>query len=120
MIICPRRASGGQQSSEAMARRGSPPTRSQNQILLPGRKPEELVLTYAGNIITHLGVQMYAGRPVPAIAELISKAWDADATKVDGSLPLDVPWDSTEQKQIIEVADNGNGMTWDMVRDLFL
>jgi hypothetical protein len=41
-------------------------------VLLPGRNPKELVLTFAGNIVKHLGVQMYAGRPTPAIAEL---AW---------------------------------------------
>ncbi|HUS46541.1 MAG TPA: hypothetical protein VM098_00365, partial [Phycisphaerae bacterium] len=59
------------------------------RVLLPGRRPDELVLTFAGNIVKHLGVQMYAGRPVPAIAELISNSWDADATNVDVRLPLD-------------------------------
>ena len=89
-------------------------------MLLPGRRPEELVLTFAGNIVKHLGVQMYAGRPVPAIAELISNAWDADATEVNGRLPLDAAWDPTNEGQSIEVSDNGNGMTWDMVRDAYL
>jgi hypothetical protein len=103
-----------------MAQNEIPKARGHVQILLPGRKPEELVLTYAGNIIKHLGVQMYAGWPVPAIAELISNAWDADAAEVDVSLPLNVPWDSTNQQQIIEVADNGNGMNWNMVRDAYL
>src|SRR4051812_3040609 len=81
------------------------------RILLPGRKPEELKLTFAGNIIKHLGVQMYAGRPVSAIAELISNAWDADASEVRVRLPLDEPWSPTSD-QYIQVADNGNGMTW--------
>jgi hypothetical protein len=90
------------------------------QILLPGRKSEELVLTFAGNIVKHLGVQMYAGRPVPAIAELISNAWDADATKVEVRLPLDEPWAPANVDQFIDVADDGNGMTWDMVRDAYL
>jgi hypothetical protein len=88
--------------------------------LLPGRSPEELVLTFAGNIVKHLGVQMYAGRPVPAIAELISNAWDAEAKEVDVRLPLGEPWVSSDASQLIEVADNGNGMTWDMVRDAYL
>ena len=88
--------------------------------LLPGRKPEELVLTFAGNIVKHLGVQMYAGRPVPAIAELISNAWDADAKQVDVSLPLDEAWDPGNANQSIVVYDNGNGMTWDMARDAYL
>ncbi|MEX0697610.1 MAG: ATP-binding protein [Dongiaceae bacterium] len=87
---------------------------------MPGRRPEELVLTFAGNIVKHLGVQMYAGRPVPAIAELISNAWDADAIKVDVRLPLDEAWDPDNHQQFIEVSDNGNGMTWDMVRDAYL
>src|SRR5438067_13803000 len=87
--------------------------------LLPGRKPQELVLTFAGNIVKHLGVQMYAGRPVPAIAELISNAWDADATRVDVQLPLNEAWSPNNQEQCIEVSDDGNGMTWDMVRDAY-
>ncbi|HOD83669.1 MAG: hypothetical protein BWX88_01616 [Planctomycetes bacterium ADurb.Bin126] len=103
-----------------MARRRSQTTNKDQTILLPGRKPKELVLTVAGNIVKHLGVQMYAGRPVPAIAELISNAWDADATEVEVSLPLDEAWEPDNEKQIITVSDNGNGMTWDMVRDAYL
>jgi hypothetical protein len=97
-----------------MAKGGRPP------VLLPGRNPDELVLTFAGNIVKHLGVQMYAGRPVPAIAELISNAWDADATNVRVHLPLEEAWDPTHGSQFIEVWDDGNGMTWDMVRDAYL
>lgn len=89
-------------------------------ILLPGRDASELRLTYAGNMVKHLGVQMYAGRPVPAIAELISNAWDADATDVQAHLPLDEPWDPQDASQFIEVSDDGDGMTWDMVRDAYL
>jgi hypothetical protein len=90
------------------------------RVFLPGRKPEELALTFAGNIVKHLGVQMYAGRPVPAIAELISNSWDADAMEVNVRLPLDEPWDPINDRHLIEVSDNGNGMTWDMVRDGYL
>jgi len=93
---------------------------SKSNILLPGRNPEELVLTFAGNIVKHLGVQMYAGRPVPAIAELVSNAWDADAKMVDVRVPLDSPWDSSNEDHIIEVEDDGRGMTWEMVRDAYL
>lgn len=103
-----------------MAHRQARKAGEQERILLPGRKPEELVLTVAGNIVKHLGVQMYAGRPVPAIAELISNAWDADATEVDVHLPLDEAWDPTDPDHVIQVSDNGNGMTWDMVRDAYL
>ncbi len=92
----------------------------EQKILLPGRDAQDLVLTYAGNILKHLGVQMYAGRPIPAIAELISNGWDADATEVNVRLPLDEIWEPTNNSQTIEVSDNGNGMDWDMVRDSYL
>jgi hypothetical protein len=101
-----------------MARK-STPGRPQ-QVLLPGRNPGELALSFAGNIVKHLGVQMYAGRPVPAIAELISNAWDADAHKVRVQLPLGTAWDAGDHTQVIEVSDDGNGMTWEMVRDAYL
>ncbi len=89
-------------------------------VLLPGRNASELVLTFAGNIVKHLGVQMYAGRPVPAIAELISNAWDADANHVDVRLPLGNAWNPNDANQFIEVVDNGRGMNWEMVRDAYL
>lgn len=89
-------------------------------LLLPDRNPGELVLTFAGNVVKHLGVQMYAGRPVPAIAELISNAWDADATNVDVRLPLATAWDPSNEDHCIELSDNGDGMTWEMVRDAYL
>src|SRR5467141_2377523 len=103
-----------------MARRPTTKSPIKKANLLPGRNAEELRLSFAGNIVKHLGVQMYAGRPVPAIAELISNSWDADATKVNVGLPLGVAWDAGDQTQIIEVSDDGNGMTWDMVRDAYL
>lgn len=93
---------------------------SKSSVLLPGRNPDELVLTFAGNIVKHLGVQMYAGRPVPAIAELVSNSWDADAENVEISVPLDEPWEPDNEKHIIEVSDDGHGMTWDMIRDSYL
>jgi hypothetical protein len=92
----------------------------QSKNLLPGRQPTELVLSFAGNIVKHLGVQMYAGRPVPAIAELISNAWDADSNRVEVRLPLEESWSPSRADQLVEVSDNGNGMTWDMVRDAYL
>ncbi len=93
---------------------------NESHILLQDRSADELELTVAGNLIKHLGVQMYAGRPVPAIAELISNAWDADATVVDVHIPLDKSWNPANDSQIITVSDNGSGMTWDVVRDAYL
>lgn len=107
-------------NASATARKRALKTSEKRTVFLPGRNPEELALTYAGNIVKHLGVQMYAGRPVPAIAELVSNAWDADATETRVRLPLEETWDSANQNHFIEVTDNGNGMTWDMVRDAYL
>ncbi len=92
----------------------------QENFLLPGCHADELQLTVAGNIVKHLGVQMYAGRPVPAIAEFVSNAWDADATQVDIDIPLDTPWNPANEQQVITVSDNGNGMNWEMIRDAYL
>lgn len=96
------------------------PPKESTVNLLTGRDSRELVLTFAGNIVKHLGVQMYAGRPVPAIAELISNAWDADAKRVEVVMPLDKPWSPSVTGQVIEVQDDGNGMNWDMIRDAYL
>lgn len=87
---------------------------------LPGCDPDELQLTFAGNVVKHLGVQMYAGRPVPAIAELISNAWDADAKNVLVTIPLGPAWDPANDQHVIQVEDDGLGMTWEMVRDAYL
>ena len=49
---------------------------------------KKLHLSFHGRIIDSLGIQMYQS-PVAAVAELIANAWDADATKVDVTLPTD-------------------------------
>ena len=66
-------------------------------------------MKYAGGgIVRHLGLQNYKG-PVPALSELISNAWDADADEVHVKIPFDTPIKSSD---IIYVKDNGCGMTW--------
>jgi len=72
----------------------------------PKRKYE---MRFAGQLIKHLGLQMYGGA-VPAIAELVSNAWDAMARKVDVSIPLGRP---LEQTDVITVSDDGTGMGYD-------
>jgi hypothetical protein len=69
----------------------------------------ELQMRFAGRLVKHLGLQMYAGA-VPAIAELVANAWDAEASRVDITIPLGQPLtaDST-----ITVKDDGHGMTFD-------
>jgi HSP90 family molecular chaperone len=72
-------------------------------------------MQYAGGLVKHLGLSMYRGA-VPALAELISNSWDADATKVTVTVPFGVGM----KDQRIIVADNGRGMTWDEVQQAYL
>lgn len=74
-----------------------------------------LKMQYAGGLVKHLGLAMYRGA-VPALAELISNAWDADATRVS----LDVPFGTGMQSQVIRVSDDGCGMSWDDVDQAYL
>src|SRR5688572_14362790 len=76
----------------------------------------KLRMRYAGGLVRHLGLQMYAGA-VPAIAELVANAWDADARNVWIELPLDSP---IEDGSEIKVVDDGLGMTFDEANDLYL
>lgn len=75
-----------------------------------------LRMKYAGGLVKHLGLQMYAGA-VPALAELIANAWDADAENVHLTLPVNTP---LTKKSRIVVEDDGTGMTFDEVNDRFL
>lgn len=73
-------------------------------------------MSIAGGLIKHLGLQMYSG-PVPAIAELVSNAWDAMSTDVKISLPTNRTFTTDD---IIVVQDNGHGMTHDETIDKYL
>ncbi len=68
----------------------------------------ELQMRFAGRLVKHLGLQMYSGA-VPAIAELVANAWDAEATQVDITVPLG---ESLTPDAVITVRDNGHGMTF--------
>jgi len=74
-----------------------------------------LQMQYAGGLVKHLGLSMYRGA-VPALAELIANAWDADATKVE----LSIPFDSGLKDQVIVVNDDGRGMSWEHVDKAYL
>lgn len=73
-----------------------------------------LVLKFEPRTIEHLGVRMYSTLP-PALAELISNAYDADAENVfiklneDDGIPLS-----------IKVTDDGTGMCLDDIVNKFL
>lgn len=82
-------------------------------------KPSEpsahtLELRFHGRVLDHLGIQMYHS-PVAAIAELISNAWDADATVVLVSLPASKASTST-----FVIEDDGIGMTLEECQSRFL
>ncbi len=84
-------------------------------------QPEEntdrtLRMRFSGGLVRHLGLQMYAGA-VPAIAELVANAWDADAANVWIEIPLDEPFEGTSE---IRVRDDGTGMTFDEANNLYL
>ena len=66
--------------------------------------------------IKHLGLQMYSTLP-PVIGELVANGWDANATKVEITIP-DTPID--EQTSEIIVKDDGDGMSDEDVREKYL
>lgn len=74
----------------------------------------KLKIRFAGRLIDLLGQQMYGG-PVPAVAELVANAWDADANKVE----ITIPEDLDENSEII-VKDYGAGMTFEELNEYYL
>lgn len=74
----------------------------------------EYELKFDPKTIEHLGVKMYATLP-PALAELISNAYDADASEVI------VTFHEQNGSPIsISVKDNGSGMSADDIQNKFL
>src|ERR1700730_10586266 len=65
--------------------------------------------------IKHLGLQMYSTLP-PVIGELVSNAWDADATFAKITIP------STPINELSErvVEDDGSGMSDQDIRNAYL
>lgn len=66
--------------------------------------------------IKHLGLQMYSTLP-PIIGELVANAWDANATKVEITIP---EGQISEQVSEIVISDNGLGMSDEDVRAKYL
>jgi hypothetical protein len=75
----------------------------------------KLTMKFAGRFIELLGEQMYGG-PVPAVAELIANAWDADSLTVE----VNIPEDPKEPGAEIVVKDAGRGMTFDELNTFYL
>ncbi|APW47173.1 TIGR02391 family protein [Rhodoferax antarcticus] len=73
-----------------------------------------LSLKFDPKTIEHLGVKMYATLP-PALAELISNAYDADASEVTVSF-----LEQNGTPKAITVEDNGTGMSLNDIQGKFL
>lgn len=74
----------------------------------------EYELKFDPKTIEHLGVKMYSTLP-PALAELISNAYDADASEVEITFQ-----ENNGAPVSILIKDNGSGMTSEDIQDRFL
>jgi uncharacterized protein (TIGR02391 family) len=75
---------------------------------------KDLELKFDPQTIKHLGLKMYSTLP-PAIAELISNAYDADASQVVIRLN-----EGNNQQKAIEIIDDGEGLSYDEINAKFL
>ena len=66
--------------------------------------------------IKHLGLQMYSTLP-PVIGELVANGWDANATRVEISIPAK-PLDLDESE--VTICDNGIGMSDADIRNKYV
>ena len=73
-----------------------------------------LVLKFEPKTIEHLGVKMYSTLP-PALAELISNSYDADASQVEVKFH-----EQAGAPVSITVKDNGCGMSFEDIQNKFL
>ena len=64
-------------------------------------------LRFSHHVIEHLGLKLYQNKPTNVVAELVSNAWDASATKVG----ISVPDFEDRSRRFLAVRDNGSGMT---------
>jgi Histidine kinase-, DNA gyrase B-, and HSP90-like ATPase len=76
---------------------------------------EAYTMQFDVSTIKHLGLQMYQNLP-PVIGELVSNAWDADASNVWITIPTNPISDGSE----IIVQDDGIGMSDSDVREKYL
>ena len=77
---------------------------------------EPLKLQFVGSLIEQLGAQLYPSA-TSTVAELISNAWDADASHVWVTMPFGSSW--TTEGEII-VLDDGQGMTRQQAQEHYL
>ena len=75
---------------------------------------ETLQLKFDPRTIEHLGIKMYSQLPY-ALAELVANAYDAGASNVMINL-----YDKDSNAKSILISDDGDGMSYEEVRDNFL
>ena len=75
----------------------------------------KLKMKFAGRFIDLLGHQMYGGA-IPAVVEFIANAWDADAKRVE----ITIPENPKDRVAEIIVKDYGEGMTFDELNKFYL
>lgn len=83
---------------------------------MPSKAEPKLSMKYAGGVVKHLGLSMYHGA-VPAIAEFIANAWDADSKTVRITIPFD---ESDFAAKEIVIEDKGEGMSYSDCDSKFL
>lgn len=74
---------------------------------------KKLKLLFDPNTIEHLGISLYSKLP-SVLSELISNSWDADAESVS------INFISNENDKEIVYCDDGNGMTFDELKNKYL
>lgn len=90
-----------------MVREGDSALRTPNPVAMP----PQYRMTLSLNVLNHLGIGLYSNIPA-VLSELVANAWDADASNVLIQLNIDAG--------VIEVTDDGCGMTMDDINDRFL
>jgi len=75
---------------------------------------KDLELKFDPQTINHLGLKMYSTLP-PALAELISNAYDADASQVTVKLI-----EGEQNTREIIITDDGDGLSYNEINDKFL
>jgi uncharacterized protein (TIGR02391 family) len=75
---------------------------------------KDLELKFDPQTINHLGLKMYSTLP-PALAELISNAYDADASQVTVKLV-----EGDQNTRAIIITDDGDGLSYNEINDKFL
>ena len=74
------------------------------------------VMKFDAGTIKHLGLQMYSTLP-PVIGELVANGWDANASRVEITIPV-TPLDPNDSEIVIR--DDGTGMSDQDVRSKYV